>query len=139
MNEKGKTHSLTLSIPVDTHERLGILSALLHKSKTQIIIELIDEQKVHIPNHIINPGEASTQKRMEASTHERMKSPRAKRKKKYDPALKEKILSLEAEGLGLSEICEKLESGGFTTSTGLHTWHKNTVRRMLNAFEEEPG
>ena len=131
---KGK-HSLTLSIPMDTHEKLGVLSALSHKSKTQIIIELIDKQKINIPEHMLTPGKASTPKHMKASKPETVKT--VKRKDQNPNAdeelIKVEILKYKESGLSLREIAEALNGAGVPTLRGAE-WAKGTVGGLLRKW-----
>jgi hypothetical protein len=136
MKEK---HSLTLSIPMDTHEKLGVLSALSHKSKTQIIIELIDKQKINIPEHMLTPGKASTPKHMKASKPETVKT--VKRKDQNPNAdeglIKVEILKHQQAGLSLQKIADALNAAEFPTLRGGAEWAKGTVDGLLRKWGEK--
>ena len=136
MKEK---HSLTLSIPMDTHEKLGVLSALSHKSKTQIIIELIDKQKINIPGHMLTPGKTSKSKRMKASNRKIVKT--GKRKDQNPNAdedlIKIEILKYKENGLSLQKIADALDETGAPTLRGVGGWKKGTVDGLLRKWAKE--
>ena len=135
---KGK-HSLTLSAPMDTHEKLGILSALSHKSKTQIIVELIDKQKINIPQHILQPGKTSKPKRMKAS---KPKTATAGIRKDQNPdadeeAIKVKILEYRANGVSLRKIADALNDADVPTLRGAPQWTFGTVDGLLTKYAKK--
>ena len=119
----GKTVNMTLRVPEELHIKMKILAAVQNKNMSELFISWLEKQNVTIPDF---------ERKSKAVTKAKRKT--VKSTKKDDPILKERIIALNAEGLTLSEIGEKLESDGIKTATGLDKWHKQTISRMLKRW-----
>ena len=116
-----KTVSLTLRIPEDVHKKLKILSVVSGKTMTDEIIGMIERVNLKVPD-FSKPAKKKVVPRVKGST---------------EAEVKPIIMELHAQKVPLQGICDALKDKGLLTKTGLTTWKKGTVTRMIQRWEGE--
>jgi hypothetical protein len=120
-----KTVTVTLRVPPEIHQKLKVISALRNVSMTDIVVDVVDKMKVSTPAFMEPGGKKPAKKKV------------PKRKGSSEETIKPLVMDMKAQGLSLQKICDALKDKGLLTKTGLTTWKKGTVTRMIQRWEGE--
>ena len=128
----GKFISVSIRLPVETHQKLKIMSAVESKPMNELIIAWVEKQKVSIPGYT---------KTDEPQKKKPAKAQKTGKRKDENPnadeeLIKAEILKHKAAGLSLQKIADALQADGIKTLRG-GTWGKGTIDGLLRKYAKE--